>query len=68
MSQLNRHRDRSGLEERKKNNTLVGTLRKTYGENFANDVRADMKLGTLKKRLGLSEDSSLNKVRETLKK
>lgn len=68
MSPLNRHRDLGGQEEKKKNNTLVRTLRKTYGENFADDVRADMKLGTLKKRLGLSEDASLNRVREELKK
>jgi hypothetical protein len=68
MSPLNRHRDQGGQEERKKNNTLVRTLRKTYGENFADDVRADMKLGTLKKRLGLSEDATLNRAREELKK
>jgi hypothetical protein len=68
MCPLKRHRDRSGQEERKKNNTKVGTLRGTYGESFADEFRADMKLRTLKKRLGLPEDASLNHVRAALKK
>lgn len=68
MSPLDRHRDRSGKEERKKNNTLVRTLRKTYGETFAEEFREDMKLGTLKMRLGLSDESSIKRVREKLKK
>jgi hypothetical protein len=59
---LNRHRDRDGEEERKRNDTLVRTLRKEYGNDVAPEARADMKLGTLKDRLVLDPDSSLNDV------
>lgn len=59
---LNRHRDQDGTEERKRNDTLVRTLRNEYGEEFAPEVRSDMELGTLKDRLGLEMDASLNDV------
>jgi hypothetical protein len=59
---LNRHRDEDGTEERKRNDTLVRTLRNEYGDKFAPEVRSDMELGTLKDRLGLESDSSLNDV------
>jgi hypothetical protein len=59
---LNRHRDQDGTEERKRNDTLVRTLRNEYGEEFAPEVRSDMELGTLKDRLGLERDASLNDV------
>ena len=59
---LNRHRDQDGTEERKRNDTLVRTLRNEYGEEFAPEVRSDMELGTLKDRLGLESDASLNDV------
>lgn len=59
---LNRHRDRDGTEERKRNDTLVRTLRDEYGERFAPEFRTDMELGTLKERLGLEHDASLNDV------
>jgi hypothetical protein len=42
-----RCRDRDGETRRKRSDTLVGTLRETYGPTFAPDVRSDMKLGTL---------------------
>jgi hypothetical protein len=45
---LNRHRDKDGTEERKRNDTLVRT--------------SDMQLGTLKARLGLESDATLNDV------
>jgi len=67
MCPLGRHRDISGREERKKNNTKIESLRKIYGDNFADEYRSDMKLRTLKKRLGLPEDASLNEVRAKLK-
>lgn len=35
MSLDNRHQDKSGQIERKKNNTRVDTLREEYGERFA---------------------------------
>jgi len=37
-----RGRDKSGQIEKKHGNTLVRTLRQTYGENFAPGVRGDM--------------------------
>ena len=42
-----RHRDKTGEISRKKSNTLVRTLRKEYGEDFAKGYRADTKLGTV---------------------
>jgi hypothetical protein len=62
MTLDNRHQDKSGQIERKKNTTRVDTLRKEYGERFAPKFRGDMHLGTLKKRLRLPEDASLNQV------
>lgn len=59
---FNRHRDNDGTEERKRNDTLIGTLRDEYGDTFAPDFRSDMELGTLKDRLGLESDASLNDV------
>jgi hypothetical protein len=59
---LNRHRDKDGTEERKRNDTLVRTLRNEYGEELAPEFRSDMQLGTLKARLGLESDATLNDV------
>ena len=42
-----RHRDASGEISRKHGNTQIGTLRETYGSEFAAGRRSDMKLGTL---------------------
>jgi hypothetical protein len=47
-----RHRDVSGQIDRKHGNTLVGTLRQTYGDNFAADRRSDTKLSTLLREAG----------------
>ena len=54
-----RCRDRDGEIRQKRGDTLVGTLRKTYGPNFAPGVRADMRLDTLRKRSG---GESLSKI------
>ena len=43
----NRCRDEDGEIRGKRSDTLVGTLRKTYGEDFASDFRSDAKLGTV---------------------
>jgi hypothetical protein len=59
---LKRHRDTSGREERKRNDTFVRTLRGEYGAKFAPRVGDRTELGTLKKRLGLPRDASLNQV------
>jgi len=42
-----RCRDESGEIRRKRSDTLVGTLRREYGENFAEGFRSDAKLGTV---------------------
>jgi hypothetical protein len=45
----------------KRGDTLVGTLRKTYGPDFAPGVRSDTRLDTLRKRAG---GESLSKILE----
>jgi hypothetical protein len=43
----NRSRDEDGEIRKKRDDTLVRTLRKTYGEDFADDFRSDATLGTV---------------------
>ena len=43
----NRHRDKNGQIARKHGNTLISTLRQTYGPHFAPDFPADVKLGDI---------------------
>jgi hypothetical protein len=68
MSKNNKHcntglddrcRDRNGEIHQKRGDTLVSTLRKTYGPDFALGVRGDMRLHTLRKRSG---GESLSKI------
>jgi len=47
-----RMRDQDGEIRRKRSDTLVRTLRREYGENFAEGYRSDTKLGTVLKREG----------------
>jgi hypothetical protein len=54
-----RCRDRDGEIRQKRGDTLVSTLRKTYGSDFAPGVRGDMRLDTLRKRSG---GESLSKI------
>jgi hypothetical protein len=42
-----RCRDADGEIRRKRSDTLVGTLREEYGDDFAEDFRSDAKLGTV---------------------
>lgn len=49
-----RCQDQNGEIRRKRSDTLVGTLRETYGPGFAPGVRSDAKLGTLLERTGSS--------------
>ena len=49
-----RCRDNDGEIRQKRGDTLVKTLRKTYGDEFAPGVRGDTKLDTLRKRAGES--------------
>jgi hypothetical protein len=43
----NRCGDEDGEIRRKRSDTLVGTLRREYGENFAEGFRSDAKLSTV---------------------
>jgi hypothetical protein len=60
MSNKSRHVDSDGLRSRKHDNTLVKTVRKDYGEEFAPGTRSDAKLSTVKRNEGLPSDASLN--------
>ncbi|HMF90879.1 MAG TPA: hypothetical protein VKL40_09560 [Candidatus Angelobacter sp.] len=51
----NRCRDQNGEIRHKRSDTLVRTLRKEYGEDFAEGTRSDATLGTVLERSG--EDS-----------
>ena len=57
-----RQRDQDGEIRKKRGDTLVGTLRNEYGQNFAPGCRADMKLLTLLDR------ENANSLHELLKK
>ena len=59
---MKRHRDISGREERKRNDTFVRTLRVEYGGRFAPKARETTSLGSVKQSLGLTPDASLNDV------
>ena len=54
-----RCRDLDGEIRHKRGDTFVGTLRQTYGPDFAPGVRADMRLDTLLDRTGAD---SLNQL------
>ena len=43
----NRCRDENGEIRRKRSDTLVSTLRKEYGDDFAEGFRSDATLGTV---------------------
>jgi hypothetical protein len=47
-----RMQDRNGEIRHKRRDTLVGTLRDTYGESFADGTRSDATLGTVLDRAG----------------
>jgi hypothetical protein len=59
----NRCRDQNGQIRHKNGATRVGTLRETYGDDFAPGVRGDMKLDTLLERTGARSLSELVKQR-----
>lgn len=54
-----RCQDHDGEIRRKRGDTLVGTLRETYGEDFAAGYRSDTKLDTL---LDLERAASLSQL------
>ncbi len=59
----NRMRDQDGEIRKKRSDTLVGTLRREYGESFAQPYRSDTKLGTVLKREGVETLDQLLKKR-----
>jgi hypothetical protein len=58
-----RCRDLDGEIRHKRGDTLVRTLRKTYGPEFAPGVRSDTRLDTLRERAGGTSLSKLIKKR-----
>ena len=56
-----RMRDEDGEIRRKRSDTLVRTLRREYGENFAQGYRSDAKLGTVLEREGVESLDQLLK-------
>lgn len=49
----NRHRDTTGRIDKKHGNTRIGSLRKAYGDHFAEGRRKDMMLKTLLAETGM---------------
>lgn len=58
-----RCRDLDGEIRKKRGDTLVKTLRQTYGQDFAPGVRADTRLDTLRERYGFESLSKIVKTR-----
>jgi len=56
-----RYRDSDGEIRHKRSDTLVGTLRKTYGPDFAKGYRSDAKLGAVLRKEGADSLSALVK-------
>ena len=56
-----RQRDANGEIRQKRGDTLVRTLRKEYGEDFAKGVRSDARLDTVLERTGANSLSELLK-------
>lgn len=56
-----RCRDNDGEIRHKRSDTLVGTLRETYGSDFAKGYRSDARLGTVLDREGVDTLSELLK-------
>jgi hypothetical protein len=59
-----RCRDLDGEIRRKRGDTLVETLRQTYGPDFAPGVRSDMRLDTLLERTGAESLNELLRNRQ----
>ena len=56
-----RHRDNDGEIHAKRDDTLVRTLRKTYGQDFLSEFRSDATLGTVKNKTGAESLTELLK-------
>jgi hypothetical protein len=57
----NRMRDHDGEIRKKRSDTLVGTLRDTYGPDFAKGYRSDATLGTVLEKEGVDTLDQLRK-------
>lgn len=57
-----RYRDEDGEIQAKRADTLVRTLRRTYGNDFLAGVRGDAKLGNVLRKKGLTSLSDLLKL------
>jgi hypothetical protein len=60
----NRMRDHDGEIRKKRSDTHVGTLRDTYGEDFAKGYRSDAHLGTVLKKEGVETLDQLLKKKD----
>lgn len=60
-----RHRDKNGEISRKHGNTLVSTLRQTYGANFAPGIDGNVKLIDVLHRL---DEPSLHQLVQDLRR
>jgi hypothetical protein len=58
-----RHRDVDGRIHEKRRDTRIDTLRDTYGDDFAPEIRGDAHLGTLLDRSGAESLSDYLKGR-----
>jgi hypothetical protein len=61
----NRHRDQDGTISKKHGNTLVGTLRKVYGQSFAAGHPATAKLSDVLLQLNETSLSQLRRDHQT---
>lgn len=59
-----RHRDANGQISEKHGNTTVGTLRETYGDNFAEGTRSDAHLSTVLRESGAASLSEYLKKKD----
>jgi len=59
-----RCRDEDGTIRRKRSDTLVGTLRREYGEDFAAGIRSDATLRTVLDRAGVESLSEYFRTRK----
>jgi hypothetical protein len=63
----NRRRDSGGEIRQKRSDMLVGTLRRTYGQDFAAGFRSDMKLSDVLARTGAETLGELVQHRNFIK-
>lgn len=58
-----RQRDQDGEIRQKRSDTMVGTLRKTYGDDFASGYRSNTRLGTVLRKEGVETLDQLRRKR-----